>query len=158
MRLPTAAPCTTQLPMSRQVCAPQFYQRMTARAIFDRCGDRRMNAHSSAISAAHAHEKMHSLKNVLPDRRTMHNPTPHVAPGACTANLSTIYRTVDFRPLRRPTKAHFHFSQPWAPIGTPRHEHDKFHSLETCICRPPRHAKPNSSCRARCVQRNFINE
>ena len=37
---PTAAPCTTQLPMSRQVCAPQFYQRMTARSIFDRCGDR----------------------------------------------------------------------------------------------------------------------
>ena len=27
---PTAAPCTTQLPMSCQVCAPQFYQRMTA--------------------------------------------------------------------------------------------------------------------------------
>ena len=50
--------------------------------------------------------------------------------------------TVDFRPLRRPTNAHIHFNQPWAPIRTPRHQHDKFHSLEK-MCFADRHAMHN---------------
>jgi hypothetical protein len=63
------------------------------------------------------------MKNVFADRRAMQNPTPHVVPGVCIVNLSTNDRTVDFRPLRRPTNSHMHFNQPWAPIRTPRHEH-----------------------------------
>jgi hypothetical protein len=82
------------------------------------------------------------MKNVFADRRAMHNPTPHVVPGVCIANLSTTDRTVDFRPLRRPTNAHIHFNQPWAPIRTPRHQHDKFHSLEK-MCFADRHAMHN---------------
>ena len=50
----------------------------------------------------------HSEKSthLFADRRAMHNPITHVAPGVCTAILSTNDRTVDFRPLRRPTNAY----------------------------------------------------
>jgi hypothetical protein len=112
MCCPTAAPCTTQLPMSRQVRAPQFCQRFTARSIFDRCGDRRKltfisasPGHPSGRPGTNTTNSTH-LKHVFADRRATQNPTPHVAPGVCSAILSTNDRTVDFRPLRRPTNAH----------------------------------------------------
>ena len=106
--LPTATPCTIQLSMSYQVCAPQFYQRTTARSIFDRCGDRRMLTFQPALGTPSGHPDTKTtnsthMKNVLADRRAMHNPTPHVVPGVCTAILSKNDRTVDFQAWRRPT-------------------------------------------------------
>jgi hypothetical protein len=101
-----SAPSATQYsPMSRQL-APQFYQRMTARSIFDRGGDRRMltfqpalGTHPSGRPDTKTKISTH-MKNVFADRHARHNPFPLVAPGVCTAILSTNDRTVDFRPWR----------------------------------------------------------
>ena len=78
---PTAAPCTTQLPMSCQVCAPQFYQRMTARSIFDRCGDRHECSNFSHPAypigtPTHEKEKFHSPE------KCVCRPPRHVQPNS----------------------------------------------------------------------------
>jgi hypothetical protein len=93
MCLPTTAPCTTQLPMSRQVCAPQFYQRMTARSIFDRCGDRRimLTFQPPIRTPRHEHEKCTHLKNVFADRSTTYNPTPHFFKGNATRHVYAVH-------------------------------------------------------------------